>query len=98
MLLIIPSLLSLRLCMWSVVNCRGGAWFSFFLEVKIKRYKNLIVPYTYSIYSNCKFLDSLSALGASSFFILLWKGFAPSKIDMFMWLLFNGNLNTRFFS
>jgi hypothetical protein len=44
------------------------------------------------------FLDSLFASGAPSFFVLLWKGFAPPKIDVFIWLLLNGStLSNRVF-
>jgi hypothetical protein len=28
---------------------------------------------------------------------LLWKGFAPPKIDVFIWLLLNASLNARGF-
>jgi hypothetical protein len=43
------------------------------------------------------FLDSLFASGAP-FFVLLWKGFAPPKIDVFIWLLLNGStLSNRVF-
>jgi hypothetical protein len=61
--------------------------------VKIVRHENLIVP---TLIQCCKFLDSLSASG-TPFFVLLWKGFAPPKIDVFIWLLLNGSLNTRGF-
>jgi len=44
------------------------------------------------------FLDSLFASGTPSFFVLLWKGFAPPKIDVFIWLLLNGStLSNRVF-
>ena len=62
--------------------------------MKIVRHVNLIVP---TLIQCCKFLDSLSASGAPSFFVLLWKGFAPPKIDVFIWLLLNASLNARGF-
>jgi hypothetical protein len=56
------------------------------------RHVNLIFP---TLIQCCKFLDSLSASGAPSLFVLLWKGFAPPKIDVYIWLLLNGSLNAR---
>ena len=51
----------------------------------------------YSVHSSCHLLDSLYASDDPSSPVLLWKGFAPPKIDVFMWLLLNDSLSTKDF-
>jgi hypothetical protein len=51
----------------------------------------------YSVYSGCHLLNSLSPSKDPSFPILFWNGFALPKVDVFMWLLLNGSLNTKVF-
>jgi len=51
----------------------------------------------YTVHSGCLFFDSLSAIENNPSPILLWNGYASLKVDVFIWLLLNGNLITRSF-
>jgi hypothetical protein len=51
----------------------------------------------YTIHSGCLFFDSLSAIENNPSPVMLWNGYAPPKVDVFIWLLLNGSLNTRSF-
>jgi hypothetical protein len=51
----------------------------------------------YTVHSGCLFFDSLSAIENNPSPVLLWNGYAPPKVDVFLWLLLNGSLSTRSF-
>ncbi|XP_073263045.1 uncharacterized protein [Populus alba] len=51
----------------------------------------------YSAQSGRLFFDSLSATENNHSLTLLWNGYAPLKVDVFIWLLLHGGLSTRSF-
>jgi len=51
----------------------------------------------YSAPSGCLFFDSLSATENNQSPVLLWNGYTPPKVDVFIWLLLHGSLSTRSF-
>jgi hypothetical protein len=51
----------------------------------------------YSAQSGCLLFDSLSATENNHSLVLLWNGYAPPKVDVFIWLILYGSLSTRSF-
>jgi hypothetical protein len=51
----------------------------------------------YSAQSGCALFDSLSVTENNHSPVLLWNGYAPPKVDVFIWLLLHGSLSTRSF-
>jgi hypothetical protein len=51
----------------------------------------------YTVSSGCHLLDGLIVSTNLHSPALLWKGFAPPKIDVFIWLLLNGSVCTKDF-
>ena len=51
----------------------------------------------YSTQSGCLFFDSLLATENNHSLVLLWNGYAPPEVDVFIWLLLHGSLSTRSF-
>jgi hypothetical protein len=51
----------------------------------------------YTVSSGCHLLDGLIVSSNLHSPALLWKGFAPPKIDVFIWLLLNGSVCTKDF-
>jgi len=51
----------------------------------------------YSAQSGCLLFDSLSATENNHSLVLLWNGYAPPKVDVFIWLILYGSLSTQSF-
>ena len=51
----------------------------------------------YTVSSGCHLFDGFNVSGHLHSPALLWKGFAPPKIDVFIWLLFNSSVYTKGF-
>jgi len=51
----------------------------------------------YSVQLGCLFFDSPSATENNHSLVLLWNGYAPPKVDVFIWLFFHGSLSTGSF-
>ena len=51
----------------------------------------------YSAQLGCLLFDSLSATENNHSPVLLWNGYAPPKMDVFIWLILYGSLSTRSF-
>ncbi|XP_061983093.1 uncharacterized protein LOC133702794 [Populus nigra] len=51
----------------------------------------------YSVSSGCHLLDGFNVSTNLYSLDLLWKGFTPLKIDVFIWLLLNGSICTKGF-
>jgi hypothetical protein len=64
--------------------------------VKTTRYGNP-TALAFTKFTQAAFFYSISATEHHSSPILLWKGYAPPKMDVFIWLLLNGSLSRKGF-
>jgi hypothetical protein len=77
-----------------IVKVERGLVFSNCKDNKIWKSHSSIV---YSVFSGCHLLDGFIVSTNLHSPDLLWKGFAPPKIDVFIWLLLNSSICTKGF-